>query len=164
MEQTKTAKISCVKGVMRRMCRESSRHAHTPMSSAMHTPVAARYWLKSRWSVSAIVKSLIVIAVMGPVGLRTSSGWQPRRDWQGARNAHGWADPCIGASWKLSTAIGSISPAHVGHTSDRVHQQVLGQAYPLVGLLLHEGTERDGAEERREEHKQPRGQRLGPIN
>ena len=60
--------------------------------------------------------------------------------------------------------MGSISPAHVGHTSDRVHEQVLGQAYPLVGLLLHESTERDGAEESREEHKQPRGQRFGPIN
>ena len=64
----------------------------------------------------------------------------------------------------LSAATGSISAAHVGHTSDRVHQQVLGQAYPLLGLLLHEGAERDGAEERREEHEQPCGQRLGPIN
>ena len=137
---------------MRRMCRESSRHAHTPMSNAIHIPVAAKYWLKSRWSVSAIVLSLIVIAVIGPVGRSTNSGWQPRRDWQGARHAQGWGDQCD-LTHTLSTATGSISAAHVGHTSDRVHQQVLGQAYPLLGLLLHEGAERDGAEERREEHE-----------
>ena len=88
MVLAKHAKISCVKGVMRRMCRESSRHAHTPMSSAIHMPVAARYWLKSRWSVSAIVLNFIVIAVIGPVGRRTNSGWQPRRDW----HAQGYGD------------------------------------------------------------------------
>ena len=64
---------------------------------------------------------------------------------RGGRSVRPDAHACI--------TTGSISKAHVGHTSDRVHQQVLGQAYPLLGLLLHEGAERDGAEERREEHE-----------
>ena len=81
MEQTKQAKMSCVNGVMRRMWRDSSSAAHSTISTPIHTPVAARYWLKSSLNSSASFESLMVIAVIGPVGRSTSSGWQPRSEW-----------------------------------------------------------------------------------
>ena len=66
-----------VKAVSRAMCRESSVAATAAISSAIHRPVAQRYWKKSRPSRSAISESLMVIAVIGPVGRSTRSGCAP---------------------------------------------------------------------------------------
>jgi hypothetical protein len=47
------------------------------MSTATQMPVAQRYAWKSKLALVAMVESLMVMAVMGPVGRRTRRGWVP---------------------------------------------------------------------------------------